>query len=76
MPEGTRLPGVVETDGIATVINVDPFESETARCTPREFADRFGFRLPGPAGPARPERPARPRSTTVFGVTSSGPGSH
>lgn len=44
--QGEQKPGVVERDGILHVINADPFESDTARCTPREFADRFGFRLP------------------------------
>jgi hypothetical protein len=39
--------GIAEAEaaGICRVINVDPFESETARCTPREFADHFGFPL-------------------------------
>jgi hypothetical protein len=41
-----RLPGLAESDGIVKVINADPYESETARCTPQEFADRYGFRLP------------------------------
>ena len=41
-----RMPGLVESDGILRVINPDPYESETARCTPKEFADRYGFRLP------------------------------
>jgi hypothetical protein len=54
--EDGRTPGVVESGGIARVVNADPFESETARCTPREFADRFGFRLPEPAGPATAEQ--------------------
>ena len=46
-----RMPGLVESDGLLHVVNPDPFESETARCTPREFADKFGFRLPEPAAP-------------------------
>ena len=46
-----RKPGVVESDGLVHVVNADPSESETARCTPKEFADRFGFKLPVPAGP-------------------------
>jgi hypothetical protein len=41
-----RGPGVVEADGLLQVVNADPYESETARCTPQEFADRYGFRLP------------------------------
>jgi hypothetical protein len=46
-----RQPGVVESDGLIHVVNVDPLESETARCTPKEFADRFGFQLPVMAAP-------------------------
>jgi hypothetical protein len=51
---GDRPPGIVDSpnDGLVHVVNADPFESETARCTPREFADRFGFRLPDPSTPA------------------------
>ena len=47
-------PGVTEseTDQILRVVNADPFESDTARTTPREFAQRFGFRLPGPVAAA------------------------
>ena len=41
-------PGLVEADGIVRVVNPDPYESEAALCTPREFADRYGFRLPEP----------------------------
>jgi uncharacterized membrane protein len=44
-----RKPGLVESDGLVQVVNVDPSESQTARCTPKEFADRFGFQLPVPA---------------------------
>ncbi len=44
-----QWPGVVESDGLVRVVNVDPLESRTERCTPKEFADRFGFTLPGPA---------------------------
>lgn len=55
--EGEEKPGLVEREGSLYVINADPYESDMARCTPREFADRFGFRLPEPgsslrAGPA------------------------
>ena len=46
-----RKPGVVESDGLVHVVNADPLESETARCTPKEFADHFGFQLPVPAAP-------------------------
>jgi hypothetical protein len=42
-------PGVRLDDGICRVVNVDPFESETARATAREFADHFGFRLAEPS---------------------------
>jgi hypothetical protein len=41
-----RLPGVVESEGILRIINADPAESETSRCSSKEFADRYGFRLP------------------------------
>jgi hypothetical protein len=44
-----RKPGVDQTDGMAHVVNIDSLESETARCTPAEFAGRFGFKLPEPA---------------------------
>jgi len=47
-----RKPGVVESDGLVHVVNADPLESETGRCTPQEFAGRFTFRLPEPAAPA------------------------
>jgi hypothetical protein len=43
-----RPPGLFEADGIVRVVNPDPYESEPARCTPKEFADRYGFRLPEP----------------------------
>jgi hypothetical protein len=43
-----RKPGVVQTDAVVHVVNTDPLESETARCTPAEFAGRFGFKLPEP----------------------------
>jgi hypothetical protein len=46
-----RKPGIVEADGLVHIINVDPYESDTARCTPKEFADRFGFQLPVPVEP-------------------------
>jgi hypothetical protein len=47
-----RKPGVVESDGLIHVINPDPLESETARCTPKEFAGRFSFTLPEPVATA------------------------
>lgn len=46
LAQGDRTPGLHEADGLLHVVNADPFESETARVTPREFADRFGFALP------------------------------
>jgi hypothetical protein len=42
----SRIPGVVASDGVVQVTNLDPLESQTARCTPQEFADHFGFMLP------------------------------
>jgi hypothetical protein len=47
-----RKPGVVELDGRVHVVNPDPLESETSRCTPKEFAGRFGFTLPEPPATA------------------------
>ncbi len=47
-----QAPGVTDRDGRLLVVNSDPLESQTARCTPQEFADRFGFPLRDPAGPA------------------------
>jgi hypothetical protein len=44
-----RKPGVIDSEGLVHIVNPDPLESETARCTPKEFAERFGFPLPGPA---------------------------
>jgi Aerotolerance regulator N-terminal len=46
-----RTPGVAESDGVMQVVNTDPLESQTTRCTPKEFADHFGFQLPLPALP-------------------------
>ena len=43
---GDVAAGIADVDGLCRVANPDPSESETERCTPREFADRFGFRLP------------------------------
>ena len=56
-----RKPGIVESDGLVHVVNTDPLESETARCTPEEFADRFGFQLPEPVPQARSSRARRER---------------
>jgi len=49
---GDHAPGITDVDGVCRVTNPDPAESETDRCTPREFADRFGFRLPDQKPPA------------------------
>ncbi len=52
---GDLVAGVTEADGLVRVVNPDPDETSTERCTPREFADRFGFALPeknaGASGP-------------------------
>ena len=66
-----RKPGIVQPDGIVHVVNVDPLESETARCTPAEFAARFGFKLPEPvapiaAGPGRRIADERLRSDELW----------
>ncbi len=52
-----RPPGLVEADGFVRVVNADPYESEPARCTLKEFADRHGFRpAEGPGvAPKSPE---------------------
>jgi hypothetical protein len=52
LADDAHAPGFFDAGGVVHVVNVDPFESETARCTLKEFADRFGFRLNGPARPA------------------------
>jgi hypothetical protein len=43
--DGTRAPGVFQADGFWRVVNVDPRESETQRCTLDDFAKRFGVAL-------------------------------
>jgi hypothetical protein len=40
-----RAPGVFSEEGYWRVVNVDPRESETQRCTPDDFAKRFGVSL-------------------------------
>ncbi len=47
-----RKSGITEFGGLVRVVNPDPLESDTARCTPQEFASRFGFSLPGPESPS------------------------
>jgi hypothetical protein len=68
-----RPPGIVDADGLVRVVNPDPYESETARCTPREFADRYGFTPaePAPAASAPPDdsgtsAEARPRGEEAW----------
>jgi hypothetical protein len=51
-----RKPGLFESDGLVQVVNPDPLESQTERCTPKEFADRFGFKLPISAPPELPSQ--------------------
>ncbi len=46
MAAAGRPPGLSDAEGYLRVVNTDPFESETARCTAKEFADRYGFALP------------------------------
>jgi hypothetical protein len=54
---GERKPGIVQPDGAVHVVNIDPLESETDRCTPADFASRCGFKLPEPvAQPAETPR--------------------
>jgi len=46
LANSAQAPGLAETDGIVRVINPDPSESAIARCTPQDFANRYGFKLP------------------------------
>jgi hypothetical protein len=43
--KGASAPGVFPQEGYWRVVNVDPRESETQRCTPDDFAKRFGVSL-------------------------------
>jgi hypothetical protein len=66
-----RKPGIIQPDGVVHVVNTDPLESETDRCTPAEFAGRFGFKLPEPvahaaAGPRRRIADERLRSDELW----------
>jgi len=45
-------PGVIASGRTVRVTNADPFESDMARCTIKDLASRFGFRLPGPTATA------------------------
>ncbi|HJS08418.1 MAG TPA: hypothetical protein VJ809_12190, partial [Pirellulales bacterium] len=44
-PDSNRAPGVFSEEGYWRVVNVDPRESETQRCTLDDFAKRFGVAL-------------------------------
>ena len=73
-----RKPGVVESDGLVHVVNPDPLESETARCTPKEFARPIRLQT------ARAGRDGRGRAganqtncrRSLAQLTRSGPGWH
>ena len=71
-----RKPGIVETDGLVHVVNPDPLESETARCTPDEFAGRFGFNLPAPGGGGCGRADTTGIADDACEATRSGPGWH
>jgi hypothetical protein len=57
----SRRPGIEESGDLVYVFNVDPYESDMARCTPKAFADCFGFQLPVAADPgvARQNTPGK-----------------
>lgn len=55
----SHRPGVWYLPGFATVVNISPRESETERCTPEEFENRFGLKLVSEGG------------TTVTDVTAA-----
>ncbi len=61
-----RKAGIVEDAGLIHVVNPDPLESDTARCTPEEFASHFGFRLPA-AEPPTSEAAEHINSTRAAG---------
>ena len=42
---GDAAPGIHEREGYSLVVNTSPREAETERCTPEEFASRFGLKL-------------------------------
>jgi hypothetical protein len=44
-----EIPGVFAREGFSEVVNTDPRESETERCTPEQLAARFHFTLPSAA---------------------------
>ncbi len=45
MAGSKEIPGIFEENGRLRVVNVDPSESELARCSSAEFAAKFGLRL-------------------------------
>jgi hypothetical protein len=53
------LPGVFARAGFSEVINADPRESETERCSPEQFAARFHFTLPSGDDASSSEQAAR-----------------
>ena len=68
------VPGIVEADGIVRVVNPDPYESETARCTPGSSPTATASGSPSRAAAAKPSSRPRGRPTTGSGATRSGPG--
>jgi len=52
-------PGVFAREGFTEVLNTDPRESETDRCTPEQFAAWFHFRLPSEEDAASAQSAAR-----------------
>ena len=52
------MPGLVEADGIVRVVNPDPYESETARCTPEGVRRPLRLHAPRGRGPSPRSPPA------------------
>jgi hypothetical protein len=42
---GDAAPGILAGDGYSLVVNTSPRESETDRCSPEEFMNRFGLKI-------------------------------
>jgi hypothetical protein len=42
---GDELPGIHEREGYTLIVNASPRESETDRCRPEDFVNRFGLKL-------------------------------
>jgi hypothetical protein len=53
------IPGVFARVGFSEVVNADPRESETERCTPEQFAAMYHFTLPSGEDEASSEQAAR-----------------